>query len=81
MLRISSCPHFLTPERNYIQLDDLLWERAGGIGWEGEGAGAGVGAVGGKRDAGAALDGVDRLVFSRLKPTSSTGRAGGGGRW
>ena len=55
------------------------WERAGGIGWEGEGADAGVGAVCGKRDAGAALDGVDRLVFSRLKPTSSTGRAGGGG--
>ena len=41
----------------------------GGIGWEGwelgalgEGADAGVGAVGGKYDAGAALDGVDRLV-------------------
>ena len=62
-----------------LALGDLLGERAGGIGWEGEGADAGVGAVCGKRDAGAALDGVDRLVFSRLKPTSSTGRAGGGG--
>ena len=33
----------------------------------------------GKRAAGAALVGVDRLVFSRLKPTFSPGRAGGGG--
>ena len=40
---------------------------------------AGVGAVGGKCDAGAALDGVDRLVYSRLKPTFSPGRAGVGG--
>ena len=63
-----------------LALGDLLGWGAGWWDWvEGEGADAGVGAVGGKRDAGAALYGVDRLVFSRLKPTSSPGRAGGGG--
>ena len=60
-------------------LSDLLGERAGGVGRAGAGADTGVGTVGGKRAAGAALVGVDRLVFSRLKPTFSPGRAGGGG--
>jgi len=32
----------------------------------------------GDADAGGALAGVDRLVFSQLKPTFSPGRAGGG---
>ena len=60
-------------------LSDLLGERAGGAGPAGAGADTGVGTVGGKRAAGAALVGVDRLVFSRLKPTFCPGRAGGGG--
>ena len=57
------------------------WERAGGIGWEGEGADAGVGAVGGKRDAGAALDRVDRLVFSRTAEAQSVAHLLPGSGW